>query len=49
MQTIRKTEDFKESIILQETVTNKMIQADSMNKKPKVISLRSMFKELFKK
>lgn len=42
-------EDFKESIILQEAVTNKIIQADSMREKPKVVSLKTMFKELFKK
>ena len=48
MQAIRKIEDFKESIILQEAVTNKMIQADSMNKKPKVVSLQKMFEKLFK-
>lgn len=46
---IRLQDDFKRNIILQEAVTDKMIQADSMSKKPKVVPLRKMFKELFKK
>ena len=42
-------DDFKMQIILQEAVTDKLIKADSMNKKPKVIPLRKMFNKLFKK
>lgn len=49
MQFIKNTESFKQEVILQEAVTNKMIQADSMNKKPKVVPLQKVFKELFKK
>ena len=42
-------DDFKMQIVLQEAVTDKLIKADSMNKKPKVIPLRKMFNKLFKK
>ena len=41
-------DDFKMQIVLQEAVTDKLIKADSMNKKPKVIPLRKMFSKLFK-
>lgn len=46
---IRIKEDFKQNIILQEATTDKIIQADSMSKKPKIVPLRKMFNELFKK
>ena len=46
---LRLQDDFKRNIILQEAVTDKIIQADSMSKRPKVIPLRKMFKEIFKK
>lgn len=46
---IRLQDDFKRNIILQEAVTDKMIQADSMSKKPKIVPLRKIFQELFKK
>lgn len=49
MQFLRNIEDYKQNIILQEAVTDKMIQADSMGEKPKIVPLRNMFKELFKK
>lgn len=45
---IRLQDEFKRNIILQEAVTDKIIQADSMNKKPKIVSLKKIFKELFK-
>ena len=47
---IRINEDFKNSIILNEAVTNKMLQADPMgNKRPKIIPLVKTFKNLFQK
>lgn len=46
---IRLQDDFKRNIVLQEAVTDKIIQADSMNKRPKIVPLRKMFKEMFKK
>lgn len=46
---IRIKEDFKQDVILQEAATNKLIQADSMSKKPKIVPLKKMFKELFDK
>lgn len=46
---IRLQDDFKRNIILQEAVTDKLIQADSMNKKPKIVPLKKIFNELFKK
>lgn len=45
---IKILDDFKMQITLQEAVTDKLIKADSMSKKPKVISLRKMFSKLFK-
>lgn len=46
---IKLQDDFKRNIILQEAVTDKMIQADSMSKRPKIVPLRKIFQELFKK
>lgn len=47
---IKTNEDFKTNIILHESVTNKMIQADPLgNKKPKIIPLKKTFEKLFKK
>ena len=48
VNSIRKNEQFKSDVILQEAVTNKIILADGMNKRPKVVSLKKMFKEIFK-
>ena len=45
---IKQNELFKTDIVLQEAVTNKMIQSHPLNKKSKVIPLKKMFKELFK-
>ena len=42
-------DEFRIQIVLQEAVTDKLIKADSMSKKPKVIPLRKMFDKLFKK
>lgn len=50
MQTVREKDKLKENINVYDAVTNKMIQSDAfLNKKPKVISLRDMFKSLFDK
>ena len=46
---IKILDDFKMQIVLQEAVTDKMIKADSMSKRPKVVPLRKMFSKLFKK
>lgn len=45
---IKILDDFKMQITLQEAVTDKLIKADSMSKRPKVIPLRKMFSKLFK-
>ena len=45
---IKLLDDFKMQITLQEAVTDKLIKADSMSKKPKIIPLRKMFNKLFK-
>ena len=45
---IRILDDFKRQITLQEAVTDKLIKANSMTKRPKVIPLRKMFSKLFK-
>ena len=44
---IKILDDFKMQIMLQEAVTDKLIKADSMSKRPKVISLKKMFSKLF--
>ena len=46
---MRIIEDFKQEIILQEAVTDKLLQGDCMRKKPKIVPLKQTFKELFKK
>lgn len=47
---IKLQDDFKQQIILQDAVTNKLIQADSMsNQNPKIIPIQKMFINLFKK
>ena len=49
IQFIRIMEDFKQEITLQETVTDKLLQGDSMRKKTKIVPLKKMFKNLFEK
>lgn len=44
----RKIDELKQEINLQETVTNKLIRADSMSRNPKIIPIRDNYKELFK-
>ena len=44
---VRMLDDFKMQIMLQEAVTDKLIKADSMSKRPKVIPLKKMFAKLF--
>lgn len=44
---IERNESFKLDVVLQEAVTNKLIGADGMSKRPKVVPLRKMFKGLF--
>ena len=47
---IKGNEDFKNSIILEEAVTNKTLKAHPLiSKHPKVISLMDTFKKLFEK
>ena len=50
MQThlIKVVDDLKREINLQEAVTNKMIRADSMSKRPKIVLIRDSYKELFR-
>lgn len=45
---IKILDDFKMQITLHEAVTDKLIKADSMSKRPKIIPLRKMFSKLFK-
>ncbi|MEG2311005.1 MAG: hypothetical protein RSB76_03350 [Clostridia bacterium] len=42
-------DEFKREIQLQEVITDKIILADSMSKKPKVIRLHDTFENLFPK
>lgn len=47
---IKLQDDFKQQIILQEAVTDKLIQADSMsNANPKIVPIQKMFNIFFKK
>lgn len=46
---VRTVDEFKHEITLQEAVTDKLIRADSMTKRPKVIPLRKTFKKLFER
>ncbi len=45
---IKIKDDLKREINLYEVITNKMIKADSMSKRPKIIPIRDSYKELFK-
>ena len=45
---VKIIDDLKREINLQESVTHKLIMADSMNKRPKIILIRDNYKELFK-
>lgn len=45
---IKLLDDLKMQITLQEAVTDKLIKADSMSKRPKIVPLRKMFNKLFK-
>ena len=44
---VKILDDFKMQIMLQEAVTDKLIKADSMSERPKVIPLKKMFAKLF--
>lgn len=44
---VKIMDDLKREINLQEAVTNKLIRADSMSKKPKIIPIRDSYKDLF--
>ena len=43
----KNIDNLKENISLQEAVTNKLIQADSMSKHPKIVPIKKTFKELY--
>lgn len=45
---VKIVDDLKREINLQEAVTNKLIRADSMSKRPKIILIRESYKGLFK-
>lgn len=45
---IKIIDDLKREINLQEAVTNKLIMADSMSKRPKIMPIRDRYKDLFK-
>jgi len=48
-QSLRKTEEMRKEIQVQEAMTNKLIGASIVQKHPKVVSLMSMFEGLFPK
>lgn len=45
---VKIIDELKQEINLQETVTNKLIRADSMSKNPKIMLIKDNYKELFK-
>lgn len=45
---VKKIDDLKSEIELQEATTNKLIKADSMSRNPKIIPIKDNYKELFK-
>ena len=45
---VKIVDNLKREINLQEAVTNKLIKADSMSKRPKIILIRDSYKGLFK-
>ena len=47
---IRMLDDFRSQVMLQDAVTDKMIRADAIgNKRPKIISLKKIFANLYPK
>lgn len=44
---VKIIDDLKREINLQEAVTNKLIRADSMSKRPKIVPIRDCYKDLF--
>lgn len=46
---VRTYDEFRNQIIVQEASTDKLLMGDAMRKKPKIIPLKEMFKNLFKK
>nr|DAY50525.1 MAG TPA: tail assembly chaperone protein [Caudoviricetes sp.] len=46
---IRRLDDFRDEINLQEAVTNKILAGDCMNEKTKILMIRDSFSELFEK
>lgn len=46
---IRKLDDFRNEINLQEAVTNKLLAGDCMNKNSKILMIKDSFSELFEK
>lgn len=46
---IRKLDDFRNEINLQEAVTNKLLAGDCMNKNSKILMIKDSFPELFEK
>ena len=46
---IRTHDEFRNQIVVQEASTDKLLMGDAMRKKPKIMPLKKMFKNLFKK
>lgn len=46
---IRKLDDFRNEINLQEAVTNKLLAGDCMSKNSKILMIKDSFPELFEK
>lgn len=46
---VRVHDEFRNEIIVQEASTDKLLMGDAMREKPKIMPLKKMFKNLFKK
>ncbi len=48
MNLLRIQDDFRNDIIIQEASTDKLIMGDAMREKPKILSLKKIFKTFFR-
>lgn len=44
---VKISDEFRQNIVIQEATTDKLIGADAMREKPKIIPLKKIFKKIF--
>lgn len=49
MSLMRIQDDFRNDIVIQEAMSDKLLMGDAMREKPKILPLKKKFKEIFKK